>query len=289
MFEEVPSLNHGRDVKRNKKKFNNLIPNLYFSLVQEDIQHPKQREAFTNNNCKTFCGYKTPVCVCGENVSGLDKKEECEKIEGCKWKDTEWRKCTPNCKKWKCKNCDETVHTSEIDQLEQIFNDTLKKYTAEYKSLGNPNLTKKEGKDIVKNIQELNTQLLRISEELYTKISNLEISQKKEKKQAKQKEDNVKKTTTNITKLKTKIKTALKQDKKELGEYGDNELRVNYAFTDYLVWIMLVAILISGLCLFALDIKTPFIPTVLLLIIIGYFLLIKIKVSLERVLKQYGG
>ena len=39
-----------------------------------------------------------------------------------------------------------------------------------YKSLGNPNLSKKDGENIVKNIKELNAQLLKISEELYTKI-----------------------------------------------------------------------------------------------------------------------
>lgn len=79
--------------------------------------------------CAVECGKKPAKCVKKEmgrfngrnlenheryncDVSIQRSKQECENAFGgdiCKWVDDEWKKCTPNCKKWNCENCEKDL------------------------------------------------------------------------------------------------------------------------------------------------------------------------------------
>jgi hypothetical protein len=187
------SLKQGAHSNNDRNKFVKLVPKRFLNLIENDtlkegFEGINRDEAgfdeHENSNCDAFCGKKSPICkdirdgrtVC-EGTIELDTKQKCEGAFGgrtCKWETDEWRPCTAQCKKWDCNNCKGNKHTANIDELEKLYNQTLKKYEEDYKSLGDPNLTQEEGERIAKSIQKSNELLLKISDEIYADIIEAE-------------------------------------------------------------------------------------------------------------------
>ena len=182
------SLEQGIHSNNDRGRFVKLIPRRFLNLIENDtlkegFELPKgdvDRSMFggdqEESNCGAFCGKRSPFCkdiregrtVC-EGTINLDSQVKCEGAFGgktCEWAADEWRPCTAQCKKWDCENCKGNKHTANIDELEKLYNQTLKKYEQDYKSLGDPNLTQEEGERIAKSIQKSNELLLKISDEL---------------------------------------------------------------------------------------------------------------------------
>ena len=169
------SIDQGLMSKLSNKVYNTILPDFNKKLIQE---------SFENKKCQIFCGKKTPYCkdvvegkdICASSID-LDSKQKCNNAFGgksCEWETNEWRECTSKCKQMKCNNCAGRKHTSDIDRIEQLFNNTLKEYVMAYKSLDDENLTETEIREILENISILNQSLIKISNEFYKKIINLE-------------------------------------------------------------------------------------------------------------------
>jgi len=298
------SLKQGDNSNEDKKKFNYLVPSPYMSLIQDDkINSPKEGFENIGEKCSAHCGHKLASCQninkgknsC-KNAINLQNKKKCEAAFGgnaCKWIDNDWRPCTPQCKQWNCDNCKENKYSDDIDQLQQLYMDTLRKYTNEYKSLGDPNLTQEEGKNIARIVKKINEQLLKISNALYKKIKEMDGENKEIDNQNL---DKVGEGQMNeVNKFKEKLGKVLKSDKIESGEYADNELRVNYAYYHYLLWIVLSVVLIGGISLLWLNIEVPEIfkiwplkgiPIVIMLLI-GYFIFSRAYWNFKRTLNLY--
>ena len=297
--EMAPSLKHGRRVKKDHNLFTKLIPKSYFNLIQED----KIQEGFGNpQSCKSFCGFKSPFCkdvregrkVCRDTIN-LDEKVKCEKAHGgrtCKWVEDEYKICTPQCKKWGCDNCKGHKNTAELDEIEKLYNETLSKYVTEYKSLGDPNLTQQEGEALAASVNELNQQLQKITNLLYQKI----LETKAAGNAAEQDIEELNKSGDNVfgkmEKIQKKVDSALKSDKRELGEYADNKLRVNYAYYHYILWSILVLIIIAGIVLLQSGIKLPPWPLkavpILILAGIGYFMFSRVWNNINNAIRRAG-
>lgn len=294
-----PSLEHGKRVKKDHKLFTSLIPKSYFNLIQEDTI----KEGFGNpQSCKSFCGFKTPFCkdvregrpICRDTIN-LDSKVKCENAHGgrtCKWVEDEYKICTPQCKKWGCDNCKGNKNTAELDELEKLYNQTLSKYVTEYKSLGDPNLTQPEGEALAASVNQLNKQLQQIANVLYQKILETKAAGDAAEEEVEELDDRGKKVLNNVEKLQKKVDIALKNDKKELGEYADNQLRVNYAYYHYILWAILVLILIAGIVLVQTGVKLPPWPLkivpILILVGIGYFMITRIMNNVNNLIRQAG-
>lgn len=297
--EVAPSLEHGRRVRKDHKLFTNLIPKSYLNLIQED----SIKEGFGNPaSCKSFCGFKSPFCkdvregrpVCRDTIN-LDDKIKCEKAHGgktCKWVEDEYKICTPQCKKWGCDNCKGHKNTAELDEIEKLYNQTLSKYVTEYKSLGDPNLTQQEGEVLAASVNQLNQELQKIANILYQKILETKAAGDKAEEDVEKLNESSDKIFKNMDKLQKKVNIALKNDKKELGEYADNQLRVSYAYYHYILWTIIVLIIIVGIVLLHSDVKLPPWPLkivpVLILVGIGYFMFSRILNNINNAIRQAG-
>lgn len=294
------SLKQGDDSNEDKKKFDKLISSSYMSLIQNDSL---KKEGFSNigEKCHAYCGNKLAACVnidesknsC-KNAIELQNKKKCENAFGgntCKWVENKWRPCTPQCKKWNCDNCKGNKYTGEIDQLEQLYMDTLRKYTNEYKSLGDPNLTQKEGQNIARIVKKLNDQLIKISNALYKKIKEMGENSNENKNNNINLEQVGAAQLEEANNFKEKLSKILKADKIESGEYADNELRVNYAYYHYLLWFILAAILFGGIVLLGLNVEVPGWPwkgvPILIIGVIGYFIFSRVYWSFQRTLNLH--
>jgi hypothetical protein len=294
-----PSLNHGKQVRKDHNFFTNLIPKSYLNLIQED----SLKEGFGNPaSCKSFCGFKSGFCkdvrdgrpVCRDKIN-LDSKIKCEQSNGgktCKWVEDEYKICTPECRKWGCDNCKGHKNTAELDELEQLYNETLSKYVTEYKSLGDPNLTQQEGITLASSVNQLNQQLQKTADVLYQKILETKIAGAAAETDITDLNKIGDKGLNNLKKLQKRVDSALRNDKTELGEYADNKLRVNYAYYHYLIWIIIVLILISGIILLQNGIKLPPWPLKAVPILffggIGYFIFTRIWNNINNIIRQAG-
>ena len=308
---KTASLEQGVYSNYKKKQFDSLVPQPYLNLIENDTL----KEGFSKandfdygedeklGNCDSFCGKKSPYCgdirdgrtVCQGTIN-LDTPEKCQSAFGgktCKWVDNEYKRCTPQCKKWGCENCKATKHTASIDELEALFNQTLRKYEQDYKSLGDPNLTQEEGERIAKRVQESNDLLLKISDELYGYIQEAE----------KQTEENLEDTVkidkeggdklSEIKKVEKKIKSALTGDKMEHGEFADTKIRVNHAYYSYILWFIVVVLIGCGIIAISMDISMPTsrpLQGLLLTVVIGigYFMFTRIWWEYQNLLRRLG-
>ena len=308
---KTASLEQGVYSNNKKKQFDDLVPKPYLNLIEND----NLKENFTNannfdygedeklGNCDSFCGKKSPYCtdirngrtICQGTIN-LDTPEKCAGAFGgktCKWETNEWRTCTAQCKKWGCENCNATKHTANIDELEALFNQTLRKYEQDYKSLGDPNLTQEEGERIAKKIQESNDLLLKISDELYADIQKAE---KEAKQDIKDIEDTNKKGNEKLSEIKKTekyVKDALIGDKMEHGEFADTKIRVNQAYYSYVVWFIVVLILICGITAISSGVSFPTsrpLQALLLMIVVGvgYFMFTRIWWEGQNLLRRLG-
>jgi len=300
----------GRFVKLIPRRFLNLIENDTFRIGKEGFE-PAKADAINSlkgdgqeeSNCGAFCGKRSPFCkdiregrtVC-EGTINLDSQAKCEGAFGgktCEWAADEWRPCTAQCKKWDCENCKGNKHTANIDELEKLYNQTLKKYEQDYKSLGDPNLTQEEGERIAKSIQKSNELLLKISDEIYADI------QKAEKQIAKDTLDTAKVNKEGGKKLKEvgdinkKVADALAGDKSSHGEYNDNKLRVRHAYYSYVLWFFIVVVMTCGIAAISAGVAMPTSRPLQGLIILvaaglGYFLLTRIWSEYQKLLRRVG-
>ena len=304
--EKPQSLSLGQGLKSNhdKNSFNELLPETHLNL----IQHDKFKEGFqtskstpSSNNCTTYCGKKTPYCkstssnlsISCENTNGLDTKEKCQKAYGggkCEWKTNDWRTCSPQCKKWNCANCKSVKTTSALDELQQSYNDTLKEWKAAYTGLGKADLTESERQKIQNNVAKLNTRMKQISTELYKKITELkqvDIDQSDEQSAL---QTDAAETARKIKGLKRELRSSLPRQV-EMGEYADNELRVNYAYYHYLLWLIVAAILIGAITMLTFSIPFPDLKWpwkgiyVLLVLSLAYFLFSRIYAAFWRTVR----
>ena len=169
--------------------------------------------------------------------------------------------------------------------------DTLRRYTNEYKSLGDPNLTQKEGQNIARIIKKLNDQLMKISNVLYKKIKEMDEDSNENKNNNINLEQVSAAQLEEANNFKEKLSKILKADKIESGEYADNELRVNYAYYHYLLWFLLAAILLGGIVLLGLNVEVPGWPwkgiPILIIGVIGYFIFSRVYWSFQRTLNLH--
>ena len=246
----------GRFVKLIPKRFLNLIENDTlkegFGTAKADAINSLEGDGQEESNCGTFCGKRSPFCkdirdgrtVC-EGTINLDSQAKCEGAFGgktCEWAADEWRPCTAQCKKWDCENCKGNKHTANIDELEKLYNQTLKKYEQDYKSLGDPNLTQEEGERIAKSIQKSNELLLKISDEIYADIQKAENQIAQDKIDTSKVEKEGGKKLKEVRDINKKVADALAGDKSSHGEYNDNKLRVRHAYYSYVLWFFIVCL-----------------------------------------------
>nr|AIE96980.1 hypothetical protein [uncultured marine group II/III euryarchaeote AD1000_88_G11] len=251
---ETSSLQQGLRSLLDRNFYRKLVPLKNISLCQEGFNN--------GDNCKTFCGKKPPYCkdkLKGQKIcsgkTNLNTKEKCES-ESCEWSSDTLKECTPQCKKWNCDNCKGQRSTSDIEQLEQLYNDTLEEYKNDYKTLTSGNLTDAASLKISKKVRELNTSLLKIADELYQKIVELQNSHSNN-------EEVMQKTNSK----KEDIVQKMKQHGKELedsrpsdhenGVYAGNEIKVKYAYYHYLLWLIIATVLIGGITLLVFNIPLP--------------------------------
>jgi hypothetical protein len=228
-----------------------------------------------------------------ENTNGLDTKDKCQKAYGggkCAWKTNDWRTCSPQCKKWNCANCKSVKSTSALDELQQSYNDTLKEWKAAYTGLGKADLTQTERQKIQNNVAKLNTRMKQISTELYKKITELkqvDIDQSDEQSAL---QTDAAETSRKIKGLKRELRSSLPRQV-EMGEYADNELRVNYAYYHYLLWLIVAAILIGAITMLTFSIPFPDLKWpwkgiyVLLVLSLAYFLFSRIYAAFWRTVR----
>ena len=310
------SLKQGIHSNNDRNKFVKLIPKRFLNLIENDTF----REGFDlpsgkvdrdeagfdeneNSNCDAFCGPKSPICkdirdgrtVC-EGTINLDTKQKCEDAFGgktCKWTTDEWRPCTAQCKKWGCENCKGNKHTANIDELEKLYNQTLRKYEEDYKSLGDPNLTQEEGERIAKSIQKSNELLLKISDEIYADILEAEKQIEQDAQDSIQINKDGGSKLKQVKSMQKKIDSALAGDKKSHGEYSDNKLRVQHAYYSYILWFGVVVIMACGIAALSAGVPMPTsrpLQGLLLIVVlgVGYFLFTRIWWEFQKVLRKLG-
>ena len=308
------SINWGRNIKSDAeiKVIEEAFSTLKTLKPKTLIENDTLREGFESEkvdgeknqkNCDSFCGKKSALCkdirdgrtVC-EGTINLDSQTKCESAFGgksCKWVTDEWRECTAQCKKMGCENCKGNKHTANIDELEKLYNQTLKKYEQDYKSLGDPNLSQEEGENIAKSIQKSNDLLLKISDEIYADI------QKAEEQISKDAIDTVKldkdggAKVAELGKINKQVAEAAAGDKTSHGEYNDNKLRVHHAYYSYILWFCIVVIMTCGIAAISAGVPMPTskpLQGLLLMVVVGlgYFLLTRIWSEYEKILRKIG-
>ena len=299
--EESPSLNQGDELNEDKRRFNSLVPKSYLNLIQKD----NLKEGFSDV-CNSSCGKKKPYCkdshegkeIC-KNALGLNSEAQCKNAFGgkeCEWEGDEWKDCTEQCKKANCPNCEGTQFTKEIDELEQKYSKTLRKYESEYKSLGDPHLSKEAGRNVANNVKQLNDKLMSLSNQLHEKTLQLKKKDKNNKKNSKNLDKKINKVLKELGKYQKETKNALMRDRLEMGEYADNELRVNYAYWHYILWLVLATIFLGGIALISFNVQLPQvfqswpfkIVPIIVLLCLGYFIFSRIWWDFDRYLRHSG-
>jgi hypothetical protein len=309
------SLDQGIHSNNDRGRFVKLIPKRFLNLIENDTLkegfEPAKAEAIKSlegdgqekSDCGAFCGKRSPVCkdirdgrtVC-EGTINLDSQAKCESAFGgksCKWATDEWRPCTAQCKKWNCENCKGTKHTANIDELEKIYNQTLKKYEQDYKSLGDPNLTQEEGERIAKEIQRSNELLLKISDEIYADIQKAEIQIEEDTIDTIKVDKESGAKLTEVKNIEKEVAEATAGDKTSHGEYNDNKLRVRHAYYSYVFWFCIVVIITCGIAAISAGVPMPTSrPLQGLLLMaalgLGYFLFTRIWSEYKKLLRKIG-
>lgn len=119
--------------KISKKEFQNKKAEQYIRKLENAVH--KIKNGFSM--CVVKCGKKPPQCVDKEKGGGkcsiikYNNKQTCENAydgDTCEWKDNEWKKCTPDCRKWKCENCEqEKIIQKEKDKIERCVKNSIMK------------------------------------------------------------------------------------------------------------------------------------------------------------------
>lgn len=240
-----------------KNIYQKLVPQYNKKLIQESYQNLDDKIALKEpkNKCDTFCGKTLPKCKSKWGTSydcettflmkGGKTQKDCEKIgKPCIW-GPDWRPCTPECKKWDCNNCKNKTY-NELTNLNRDYYDILNEYKENYKKLLDSDLTKTDRDEIYNKVESSNEKLLEINQILYDKIIKSNIDLEKLNSGTENKNE--------LIKEKNKETQEITYNSNNLVK---NNLRVDYARTRYIFWLVITCVLIGSIIIISFNIKLP--------------------------------